>query len=105
MDDTEFSNRVDEIIEQIEDELDELDADIDIESSAGILTVNFPGGSAIILSRQIVNHEIWIAARSGGFHLRYIDPRWVCQTTQETLPELLGRVFTEQLEQSVTLLC
>ena len=30
MDDMEFNDRVDEIIEQVEDELDELDADLDI---------------------------------------------------------------------------
>ena len=104
MDDMEFNDRVDEIIEQVEDELDELDADLDIESSAGILTVNFPNGSTVILSRQIASHEIWIAARSGGFHLRYVDSRWICQTTAEALPEMLGRIFSEQLQQEVTLL-
>ena len=104
MDDMEFNDRVDEIIEQVEDELDELEADLDIESSAGVLTVKFPDGSAVILSRQAANHEIWIAARSGGFHLRFDEGNWHCGTTNETLPVLLGRVFTEQLQQPVSLL-
>jgi CyaY protein len=104
MDDMEFDDRVDKIIEQVEDELDELEADLDIESSAGVLTVNFPDGSTVILSRQSATHEIWIAARSGGFHLRWVDEQWQCQTTSETLSTLLGRVFTEQLQEPVSLL-
>ena len=104
MDDMEFDDQVDKIIEQVEDELDELEADLDIESSAGVLTVNFPDGSTVILSRQSASHEIWIAARSGGFHLRWVDEQWRCQTTGETLSSLLGRVFTEQLQEPVSLL-
>jgi CyaY protein len=99
--DSEFSDLVDTIVEQIEDELDEWDDDLDIDSSAGILNVAFPDGSAVILSRQIVNHEIWIAARSGGFHLGFIDDQWLCRTTSELLPDLLSRVFSEQIGRTV----
>ncbi len=104
MEELEFNDRVDKIIEQIEDELDELEADLDIESSAGVLSIKFPDGSAVILSRQPASCEIWIAARSGGFHLRWVDDQWQCQTTDETLSALLGRVFTEQLQEPVSLL-
>ena len=104
MQESEFSDRVDRIVEQLEDELDEFEDDLDIDSSGGLLTVNFPDGSTVILSRQLANCEIWVAARSGGFHLGYVNESWVCRTTDETLPRLIGRVFSEQLGRQVQLL-
>ena len=104
MQDREFHDLVDKTVEQLEDELDELDADLDIDSSGGVLNVGFPDGSAIVLSRQPSALEIWIAAKSGGFHLQYLDDQWYCQATNESLSMLIGRVFSEQLGYSVNLL-
>jgi len=108
--DSDFNNELDEIFERLEDELDELDESVsdglDIDSSGGLLTISFNNGSVIVLSRQIANHEIWVAAKSGGFHLSlHSDPRqWYCNTTSESLSTLISRVFTEQLGLPVQLL-
>lgn len=80
----------------VEDRVDELDDDIDIDSTGGVLTFTFADGSNVILSRQIGNHEIWVAAKSGGFHLKLLDDTWVCTVTDENLEVLLNRVFSEQ---------
>lgn len=96
MDDTTFHNMVDEIFFNLEDQVDELDLEIDIDSSGGVLTFTLADGSSIILSRQIGAHEIWVAARSGGFHLGYRDDAWHCSTTDEGLHQLIDRVFLEQ---------
>ena len=104
MRESDFNDLVEEIVEQLEDELDEIDADLDIDSSGGLLTIKFPNGSTVVLSRQIALYEIWIAARSGGFHLGYVNDEWFCRTTEETLSQLMGRVVSEQLDQSVHLL-
>lgn len=102
MEDREYEGRVDELFNAIEDRIDDLEADIDVDSSAGMLAIEFPNGSSVILSRQIVNHEVWVAAKSGGYHLAFIENQWLCQTSDENLSNLLGRVFTEQLGKSVT---
>ena len=108
MQDSEFSKIADELVIQLEDELDvlaeERDIDLDIDTSGGLLTVVMGNGSTIVLSRQISNHEIWIAARSGGFHCTFTNGDWFCETTSETLSALLGRVFTEQIGLAVSLL-
>ena len=96
MDDASFNDLVDEIFYDLEDRVDELDLDIDIDSSGGILTFTLPDGSSIIFSRQIGNHEIWVAAKSGGFHLHQDNEDWFCDATGEALPALVNRVFTEQ---------
>lgn len=104
MQDAEFHEIVDDLVIQLEDELEEYPEDLDIENSGGILTVVFPNGSTVVVSRQIANHEIWVAAKSGGFHLALEGEDWICGTTQETLADLLSRVVSEQLGRQVKVL-
>ncbi|MGV0035351.1 MAG: iron donor protein CyaY [Candidatus Azotimanducaceae bacterium WSBS_2022_MAG_OTU7] len=96
MDDSEFQEIVDEEFVRIEDRVDELELDIDIDASGGVLTFTLDSGSSVILSRQIANHEIWVAAKSGGFHLKRSGTGWHCDTTDESLEQLLNRVFMAQ---------
>ena len=96
MAESEFHKLVDEIFIQIEDQIDQSGVDLDYESSGGVMTITCENdGSKIILSRQPVNSELWVAARSGGFHFKKTDKEWVC-ATGENLPELLERVIQEQ---------
>jgi len=97
MDDSDYFDLVEEIFNSIEDQVDELDFDLDIDVSGGILTVSFPDGSSIVLSKQVATHEIWVAAKSGGFHLKNQAGSWICSTTGEDLAAMLNRVFSEQL--------
>src|ERR1700732_2436144 len=48
--------------------------DVDLES--GILTVTCPDSSRVIVNRQTPNREIWVAARSGGFHFTWREGEW-----------------------------
>ncbi len=100
---TQYNHLIDEIYRDIEDQLDALEQDLDVDSSGSVLTVTFPNGSQVILSRQLATREIWVAAKSGGFHLQWIEQQWRCNTTAENLSTLLSRTFTEQLGESVTL--
>ena len=103
MEDNEYFDLVEEIFNDIEDRVDELPFDLDIDVSGGLLTVTFPDGSSVVLSKQVANQEIWVAAKSGGFHLQAQGSGWICDTTEENLTELLNRVFTEQLGAEVAL--
>ena len=103
MDETEFHSRIDQIYVQLEDMLDESGLDLDIESSGGVMILTIESnGSRIILSRQPAVAELWVAARSGGFHFRRNASQWRC-ATGETLSELLSRVLTEQSDESVVI--
>ena len=101
LDDSEFQEIVDEEFIRIEDRVDELELDVDVDASGGVLALTLDSGSSVILSRQIANHEIWVAAKSGGFHLKRAGERWRCDNTDETLEQLLNRVFMEQLGKSL----
>jgi CyaY protein len=102
--DNDYNNRVDAIFATLEDQFDEQPADLDVEVSGPVMTIIFPNQSQVILSRQRANQEIWVAAKSGGFHL-HLDANgsWLCRTTGEDLATLLNRAFTEQLGEPVTL--
>ena len=96
MDDREFHDLVDQQFVRIEDRIDELDLDTDIDTAGDLLSITLENGTSVILSRQVANREIWVAARSGGFHLGFYEGRWFCETTGEDLDTLINRVFSEQ---------
>ena len=68
MNESEFHSLADQTIEDIQDAIDASGADIDYEESGGVLTLDFDNGSKIIFSKQPPMKQLWMAARSGGFH-------------------------------------
>jgi CyaY protein len=93
-----FHDLVDATQQALEDIFDESDLDPDIENSAGVLTVKFENGSQVIFSRQEPLRQLWLAARSGGFHFDYDEEakHWVCDKSDELLSEMLVRITLEQ---------
>lgn len=51
--------------------------DIDTSRTGGLLELSFPNGSKIVVNTQPPLHEVWLAARAGGFHYRWADGHWV----------------------------
>ena len=51
--------------------------DIDTQRTGGLLELSFPDGSKIVVNTQPPLHEVWLAARGGGYHYRWADGRWV----------------------------
>lgn len=82
----------------LEDIFDDSGLDVDLENSAGVLTVKFENGTQLIFSRQEPLRQLWLAARSGGFHFDFNeeDNNWQCDTSDELLSEMLARLTQEQ---------
>jgi CyaY protein len=51
--------------------------DIDSQRTGGLLELSFPDGSKIILNTQPPLHEVWMAARGGGYHYRWVAGQWL----------------------------
>ena len=51
--------------------------DIDTQRTGGLLELSLPGGSKLIVNTQPPLQELWLAARSGGFHFRHVAGRWI----------------------------
>ena len=91
-----YQSEVDRLLMAIEDQLDELDDEIDVDGASGQLTLTFLDQSQMVISRQPAQQEIWVAAKSGGFHLKWNLDHWFCVVTGERLAELLNRILGEQ---------
>lgn len=51
------------------------DADVQTKG-AGVLEIEFEDGSKMVINRHGAAREIWVAAKSGGFHFRYDGAQW-----------------------------
>jgi CyaY protein len=71
MTESEFNDLIDETFETLETALDEVEDDIDYETTGGVLTVSFENGTSLVFSRQPPTRQLWLAARSGGFHFAW----------------------------------
>jgi CyaY protein len=93
---TEFNESVDLIFDRIIDTLDAAQFDIDVELSQGVLEATCANDSKVIINRHEPNREIWIAAKSGGFHFKRLNDQWIDTRSGEALEAALSRVFLEQ---------
>ncbi len=105
MTESEYNQLVENTFKRIESALDAVDnADIDYElSGGGILELEFENGSKIIINRQGAVQEVWVAAKSGGFHFKWKDNAWHNTRDGSELFAELSRLISEQAGQSVTL--
>jgi CyaY protein len=76
--------------------------DIDTQRTGGLLEMSFPNGSKIILNTQPPLHEIWLAARSGGFHYKFADGAWRDTRDGRELFQALSTCASEQAAQPLT---
>ena len=79
--DAEYHQRASAALAHVESTLDRWLQDdvIDIDShrTGGLLELAFPDGSKIIVNTQPPLHEVWLAAKAGGFHYRWDGRQWV----------------------------
>jgi CyaY protein len=77
MDERQFEALAGEALRSIERALEQSGVDADIElKEGGVLELEFGNGSKIIVNRHGAAREIWVAARSGGFHFRWDGSAW-----------------------------
>jgi CyaY protein len=62
----------------------------------GVIEIEFDNGSKIILNRHGAAREIWLAAKSGGYHFRPEGGRWLATRDGEELLAALSRTLSEQ---------
>ena len=100
LEESEFHARVDRVLAAIENAVEAAietsDANIDSEINGGILSLEFADGSKVIVNRQTPLREIWVAAKSGGFHFRLDGTLWRDTRGGDALDALLTRVIAQQ---------
>lgn len=81
---------------------DESDADVDNQRVGGMVTLTFSNRSQIIINLQKPLHEIWMAARAGGFHYRWDGAQWVDTKGHGEFFDHLSRCASEQAGQPLS---
>jgi CyaY protein len=105
MDEREFNALADDTLRRVEDAIEACGADLDLEvKPGGVLEVEFANGSKVIINRHTAAREIWVAARSGGYHFRPQDGGWVGTRDDEELMAALGRLLSEQSGEKLSLI-
>jgi iron-sulfur cluster assembly protein CyaY len=101
---SEFDSLADAMLERIARAVEESGADCDCEpKGSGVLELEFADGSRIVVNRHSAARQIWIAARSGGYHFRWDGSDWVDTREGSELLAALSKLVTEQSNRAVVL--
>jgi CyaY protein len=96
----EFNALADAMLARIEAALEACDIDFDFETKpGGVLELEFDDGSKIIINRHTAAREIWVAAKSGGYHFRPpadAGGHWAATRDGEELLAAIARCMGEQ---------
>lgn len=105
MNEAEFHKLAAVALSRIEQAVETCGADIDFENAGEILELEFTNRSKIIINKQGAARQIWVAAKSGGFHYNY-DAGTQQWRNDQNGAELLGelsRLVSEQTGASIRL--
>ena len=104
--DADYRTLADAVLASVETRIDtwlEQDVvDIDARRTGGMLEMSFPNGSVLVLNTQPPLQELWLAARSGGFHYKYVGGAWRDTRDGRELFAALSACASEQAGQPLT---
>lgn len=103
MTEPEFLDHCDQILAAIEDAVDRCGQDVQTGRSGHVLEIEFDDDSKIIVNGNAPLREIWVAAKSGGFHYRLQDGRWLDSRSGAELFSSLSALVGAQVGASVDL--
>lgn len=97
MNENDFNDSADAQLDAIVAAFDASGLDCEPELKAGgVLEIEFENGSRMIVNRHSIAREIWVAAKSGGFHFRLEGDRWLDTRSGAELFAELSRLAGEQ---------
>lgn len=100
MTDPEFMDQAEILLKAVEASCDRINddsaVDIDNQRVGSMVTLVFGNHSQIVINLQKPLHEIWLAARSGGYHYRFDRQQWLDTKGQGEFFECLSRFASQQ---------
>ena len=106
MTDSEFLDLAENLLRSVEASCDRINdqnlADIDNQRVGAMVTLVFSNRSQIVINLQKPLHEVWLAARCGGFHYKFDGTHWQDTKGQGEFWQSLSRYASEQSGQSLT---
>ena len=108
MTETEFLDLAEATLNEIEQAFDRLFeqdvVDVECKRSGNVLEIEFvDNGSKIIVNSQAPLQEMWVAARSGGYHYKRVGGEWRNTRDDSEFYASLSRMASEQGGKAVTI--
>ncbi|QEY24923.1 iron donor protein CyaY [Neisseria animalis] len=103
MTESEFIRHTEILFARIEDEIDENGWDFDCQAAGNVLTIEADDGTQIIVNRHTPNQELWIAAKSGGYHFSEQDGKWLATRDGSEFFSVLNRVLSEAAGEEIVI--
>jgi len=104
MTDSEFEDLAETTLEKIEHALESSGVEADLQSKAGgVLEIEFDNGTKMVINRHGAARELWVAAKSGGFHFRWNGSVWRDTRDGGELFAALSKLVSAQSGQGVVL--
>lgn len=103
MTETEFNCLADRVFALVGEAIDAAEGDIDWTLNEGVLEIECPDRSKLILSRHTPNRELWLAAKSGGYHYRLDGEGWHNTRGGDDLRRRLAQSLREQAGTAIDL--
>lgn len=108
MTDSEFMDQAERLLKAVEASCDRINdettADIDNQRTGGMITLMFANHSQIVINLQKPLHEVWLAAKLGGFHYQFDGTQWRDTKGQGEFFSSLSRYASEQANQPLSFL-
>jgi len=103
MNESDFEAQAGRALQTLEQALETEEIDFELKGD-GVLELEFDDGAKIIVNRHTAAREIWVAARSGGFHFRWDGAAWRDTRNATELFAALAELISAQLGRRVRLL-
>lgn len=107
MNETEFNTLAEQTLDAIERAVEAANdsgaTDIEIERSGNVLTLELVNRSKVVINSQTPMQQIWVAAKSGGFHYALQEGRWRDTRDGSELFAALSRIISQQGGQGIVL--
>jgi len=103
MTESEFIEQAEATLRALESAVDAADAGIDCTRAGGVLTLELDNDTKIVVNTQLPTRQIWVAARSGGFHFSYDGHRWRDTRGGSELFATLSELISGQAGRAVVL--
>jgi CyaY protein len=108
MTESEFLGLAESTLDKIEQVLEQAasasDLDIECSRAGNVLEIELIDADAkIIVNSQAPMQEIWVAAKSGGFHYKRVGEQWIDTRNGTELFAALSEIIGKQTGQAISL--
>jgi len=101
---TRAAQMLDRLEAEIERAADEAGVDLELSRQDNVIDIEFEDGTKVVINSHQAAGEIWVAARSGGYHFKPVEAdRWIDGRSGRELRTLLAEQLSAQAGRPIQL--